>query len=291
MLPCGSCPLFGTCLVTTTLITGIPRSGTTLVCSCLNTLPNCVALAEPMTPPRHGDIGRAVDEIVSFASATRSGILANGTAAAKTVDGTNTDNFFDEPAAGGEARRHVSSTSTIRIQKPLSRDFRLFIKHPALFTALAEPLARAFPLFAVVRHPLAALASWQSVSLPVSEGQMPVAEAFSPELRKNLAGIGDRLGRQVALVRWMFDCYRCLPKQNVVPYESIVRSPSAALEALAGPGISVTHPVQAIEARRRYPGIDFAAIANALLAIESHVEPFYPNFADSLLAYLDRPGR
>ena len=30
-----------------TLITGIPRSGRNLVCACLNTLPNCVALTEP----------------------------------------------------------------------------------------------------------------------------------------------------------------------------------------------------------------------------------------------------
>lgn len=276
--------------MTTTLITGIPRSGTTLVCACLNTLPNCVALAEPMDPPRHGDIGRAVDEIVSFASATRSGILENGSATSRGVEGASTDNFFDEPAADGERRRHRSSISTIGIQKPLSPDFQLFIKHPALFTALAEPLARIFPLFAIVRHPLAALASWQSVTLPVSEGRMPVAEAFVPELRKNLAGIGDCLGRQVALVRWMFDCYRRLPRQNVVQYESIVRSPSTALEVLAGPGISVTHPVDIIDVRRRYSGIDFAALANALLAIEADVEPFYPNFVDSLLVYLDRPG-
>lgn len=89
----------------------------------------------------------------------------------------------------------------------------------------------------------------------------------------------------------MFDCYRRLPQQKVVQCESIVRSPNAALEVLAGPGISVTYLVEIIEARRRYPGVDFAALAKALLAIESDVEPFYPNFANSLLVYLDRPGR
>jgi len=81
-------------------------------------------------------------------------------------------------------------------ESPCRATFDSLIKHPALFTALAQPLARIFPLFAVVRHPLAALASWQSVKLPVNEGRMPVAEAFSPELRKNLAGISDCLGRR-----------------------------------------------------------------------------------------------
>lgn len=80
-----------------------------------------------MDPPRHGDVGRAVDEIVSFASAARSDILEKGMAASQTVNGTtNTDNFFVDPTADGETRRHVSSISTIRIRKPLSRDFRLF---------------------------------------------------------------------------------------------------------------------------------------------------------------------
>ncbi len=35
------------------LIAGMPRAGTTLVCACLNHVPDCVALAEPMDPPAH----------------------------------------------------------------------------------------------------------------------------------------------------------------------------------------------------------------------------------------------
>ena len=82
--------------MTTILLTGIPRSGTNLVCACLNTLPNCVALTEPMMVPRHGDADRAVSEILSFAEAVRQRLLSEGVAPSRTVKGVIADNFFPE---------------------------------------------------------------------------------------------------------------------------------------------------------------------------------------------------
>ncbi|MGH8325001.1 MAG: hypothetical protein ACRETD_14585, partial [Steroidobacteraceae bacterium] len=137
--------------MTTTLITGMPRSGTTFVCACLNTLSNCVALAEPMDPPRHGDANRAVDEIASFADATRTRILAKGMAPTKTLNGIMADNFFEDARDNRALRRNLAMAMDIKIGKPLAPDFRLFIKHPGIFTALAGSLGERFPLFAIVR--------------------------------------------------------------------------------------------------------------------------------------------
>lgn len=49
--------------MSTTLLTGLPRSGTTLTCSLLNDYPATVALAEPIQLERHGDRARAVEEM------------------------------------------------------------------------------------------------------------------------------------------------------------------------------------------------------------------------------------
>ena len=66
------------------------------------------------------------------------------------------------------------------IGKPLPTDFRLFIKHPAIFTALATRLLVRIPLYAVVRHPLAILASWNTVDMDARLGRWPVAEIYAP---------------------------------------------------------------------------------------------------------------
>ena len=142
--------------MTTILLTGIPRSGTNSVCACLNTLPNCVALTEPMMVPRHGDADRAVSEIISFADATRQRLLSEGVAPSRTVIGIIADNFFPESGDSGlRSGLHDPGVTDVMIGKPLPTNFRLFIKHPAIFTALATRLLVRIPLYAVVRHPLA----------------------------------------------------------------------------------------------------------------------------------------
>ena len=269
-----------------TLITGIPRSGTNFVCACLNTLPNCVALTEPMKVPQHGDADSAVYEIVRFAEATWARLLSKGVAPSTTINGVIADNFFAEAKADGSIRLGFACVTDVEIDKPLASEFRLFIKRPAMFTVLAKPLVARLPLYAIVRHPLAALASWQTVDLAVRHGRLPVAEAFASGLRDRLNRIDNPLDRQVALVQWIFQVYRGLPRDRVLTYESIVLDPSAALRPLSGSAAPLAHPVRVVDPRTRYPGVDLAALAEALLAIEADVEPFYPDFAASLRPHL-----
>ncbi|MEJ0094229.1 MAG: hypothetical protein WDN46_12565 [Methylocella sp.] len=272
--------------MTTTLITGVPRSGTTLVCACLNTLPNCVALAEPMRVPVHGDVERAIQEIVTFAETTRTCILLEKLAPSLTINGMIADNFFEDTTVDGSPRRHIAKPINLEIDKPLDTNFHFFIKHPAIFTALAPRLEKEFPLYAIVRHPIAALASWQSVDLPVRNGRLPVAEAYVPELRERLDRIDNSLGRQIALLQWIFQVYRRLPRERVLTYESIVDDPDVALRPLSGSSASISHTVRSIDLQTRYPNVDFRSIAEALLPIETDVEPFYPYFAASLRPYI-----
>ena len=61
----------------------------------------------------------------------------------------------------------------------LTPGFDLVVKHNALFTALLPDLLSAFPVYGIVRNPLAVLASWNAVNLPVKQGRIP-AERSSP---------------------------------------------------------------------------------------------------------------
>ena len=72
------------------LITGTPRSGTTLLCSLLNKLPDMVALHEPMNVwdfPKCPDASAVADVIEAFCVETRKSLHERGVAMSKHVAG------------------------------------------------------------------------------------------------------------------------------------------------------------------------------------------------------------
>lgn len=48
------------------------------------------------------------------------------------------------------------------------------------------------------------------------------------------------------------------------------------IRPLSGSASPLAHPVRAVDPRTRYPGVDLAALAEALLAIKADVEPASP---------------
>jgi hypothetical protein len=275
----------------TVLLTGMPRSGTSLVCTMLNEQPDTVALVEPMQIPAHGDIAKAVKDIDAFIAETRRQILETRRAPTKLVGGVIPENTVAEaPAAAGALRPLAEKNGTVTIDKPLSADFRLVIKHPALFSALAGVLAERHGLHAMVRDPLAVLASWQTVDMPVNRGHMPAAEAFRPELAARLAAMPEALDRQIALIEWLLTSYAALPPGRVLRYEDILADPTGKLEALSGRRHPPAYLRRAHAAHERYPTVDFPRLAIALRPIIPLARPFYPDFEASLAAWTRGPA-
>jgi hypothetical protein len=239
-----------------------------------------------MAPPTHGDPGRAVDDILAFCSQTRLRILQTGAARSANLGGVIVDNTF-EPPNGSKVQRQVQTEiGEIKVNKALEEDFQLFIKHPALFSALAPQLSQVIPLFAVIRHPLAVLASWQTVNMPVGRGRAPAAEVFCPDLTSKLDQAPDVLARQICLLRWLFQTYAQMPRANILTYEALVDNPASALEVMVSRPVSITLKIDRFEVGKRYEGVDLHRLARALLEIQSEVSAFYPNFADNLEIYL-----
>jgi ribosome-associated protein YbcJ (S4-like RNA binding protein) len=218
------------------ILTGVPRSGTTLICHLLDKLPDTVALHEPIKlRPRSNERGYEVtcDEIEAFFEQTRKSILATGKAISKHTDGKVPDNPYENHYASGQFRKKKIVRGEICIAKPVSDDFLLCIKHPAAFTALIEFLVRRFPCFAIIRNPLSALASWNSVDEPMSRGHAPAAERFERRLATKLASISDKLDRQVYLLSWYYEKYQTyLSPEAILRYEDIVSSGGKALSVI-----------------------------------------------------------
>ena len=146
----------------------------------------------------------------------------------------------------------------IRVDGAIAADFTLAIKHNAAFTALLPELAERFETCAVVRNPLAVLASWHSVDLPVSRGRLPAGEHFDPGLARRLDAEPDCISRQLLLLDWLFSRYeRCLPRERVLAYEDVVASDGQALaaafnvelepQALSGRNASPLYSIEACE--------------------------------------------
>jgi len=207
------------------LITGTPRSGTTLVCSLLNKLPDIVALHEPMNVFEF--VGRSSDEIVAmverFVAESRKSLHEEGFAVSKHVSGKVRDNSAAVDRAGKRTRQ--TEHGRIEIDKPLSKDFTLAIKHPAAFTALIETLSKRFESVAIVRNPLATIASWNSLDwFPLKDGHLPVGEKLDVDLARDLAKIADVMDRQIHTLEWFYDRFRLLKESAVIKYEALIES-------------------------------------------------------------------
>src|SRR3954468_1534298 len=211
------------------LITGTPRSGTTLLCSLLNKLPNTVALHEPMNVwefPNCPDADAIADVIERFCADTRKSLLENGVAVSKHVGGLIPDNVAaDQVNRSGTRLRHTEH-GPVRIDKPLSEKFALAIKHPVAFTALLGTLSQRFECFAIVRNPLSMLASWNSLAwLNVRNGHAPIGEKLDRKLQQNLAAEPDVIERQIHIVEWFYRRFReFLPDRAIVKYETLISS-------------------------------------------------------------------
>lgn len=270
----------------TTLLTGLPRSGTTLICALLNEAPDTLALAEPLLLNHDGDRERALGAIDAFVADIRMRALTTGEVVTKHVGGIIPDNWVEPPTATPRLRKVLEVRSPIQVGKPLSAGFHLFIKHPAEFSALADRLVDRYRLVAVVRHPLAVLASWQTVDMPVGRGHMPMAEVFARDLAELLGSEPDCIRRQVALIGWLLSRYARFAADNILRYEDLMAAPARELSRLTPHVRGLTRSLSAYDPATRYPGIDFPRLARELMAICPIAEQFYPDFAASLAPWL-----
>lgn len=203
------------------LIAGIPRSGTTLVCQLLHSLPDVCSLVEPMDVRGLADRHEAVRAIEEFLLEARQGLLIHGRATTVHAGGRLTDNMFGTDRNVNHLRPRCVQHGTINVDKALSEDFTLVVKHPAMFTALLDLLAQHHRC-AVVRNPLAVLASWNTVDASMQLGRAPVAERLDPTLRRRLDACDGPHARQLVLLSWYFERLLTLERWRVVRYEDVI---------------------------------------------------------------------
>ena len=261
------------------ILTGIARSGTTLSCSLLNKLPQCVALHEPMDPADLVGLGfpeAYMARIASFFAAQRASLLGSGTAVSKARDGRVPDNPFESAPAAAGLRPSTVENQEVDFGKRLRPDFRLVVKHPNFFTATLTTLLTRYPCYAIVRNPLAALLSWHSIQAPVNDGHLPYGEAFDATLKSDLAAEPDRLGRQLIILRWYYSHYASLlPRDHVIRYEDLVSSGGRALAVIDPDAAALAEPLESRNTSKLYDAALVRQLSGRLLDEASIYGDFY----------------
>ncbi len=221
------------------LLTGIPRGGTTLACRLLGDCIDTIALSEPIVvesipaTPAH----EAVTAILAFFAGARAQLISTGQAPSKVKEGAIPDNLFS-PAEPGGKRKLIAREGMLTLASAPPPAFTLAIKHNAMFTALLPQLLDRIRVVAIVRNPLAVLASWNSLLLPVSRGSLPAGERFDTSLSSRLNNRHDTLDKQLLILDWFFGIYSRLSDECVVRYEDLVSTCGQRLFDAAG----VKHP-------------------------------------------------
>ncbi|MCE2926653.1 MAG: sulfotransferase [Rickettsiales bacterium] len=223
------------------LITGIPRSGTTLLAALIDSMEDSVCLNEPLWQQDLAKTSSNADEfvhkLVSDCSQLRAKLHGGESLPdLRRSDGLPVTNYLND-------RGEVIVRPALFSRSGLSADFTLAVKHNGLYLgALPQLIASGkFKIIALIRHPLDVLASWRASSLPVSRGELPAAAYFWPEMaalnRQDMALID----KQVQLLELLYRRIHQHEKELILlRYEELVAHPSQ-LEKLFGRPLGQHH--------------------------------------------------
>lgn len=262
------------------IITGLPRSGTTLTCHLLNKVDNMVALHEPMTGGfAPGASNQQIcAEIAGFFKQSRQSILEDRQVVTNHINGKVPDNSFGEERDENGLRKNLITDRQkfMPIDKALSADFMLCIKHNGLFAFLLKDLAQLFPCYAIIRNPLALLASWNSVNLSINDGHIPVAEKLDAKLRESLSAMPDKIDRQLHVLSWFFNHYKNVPApENILRYEDIVASGGSVLRIVSDKASGLSEKLESKNLNHLYDKKLMVLLGERLLATEGDYWDFY----------------
>ena len=260
------------------VLTGPGRSGTTLTCHLLNKLPNTVALAEPLTPGRFEeqmpDYEAVCDELEKVYRRMRRKALNQGVVLSKHIGGIVPDNTKGKVDG---VRQRIAVKGNIPVGKNLDRDFFLAIKQPGMFTALLPHLAKRFPCYAIVRNPLAIIASAGSIQSKKKgknrTAPMRYDAGYRRQVREDRKAGTDGVGRRL---QYTFERYeKFLPREHIIRYEDVCASGGRALEVIVPSAAELNVSLENKNANPLYDRERVLRVGERLLESEGAYWNFY----------------
>ncbi|GLR70868.1 sulfotransferase domain-containing protein [Agaribacter marinus] len=212
-----------------TLISGVPRSGTTLCCHLLNKQQHVVALHEPLNPKSINIYDDNAAAVISFEARKLYGAVRHGLPFEHgDICGLNISNpIGQERDVNSGRRQQTAQRGRICVADYIGKDFLLVIKQNALFTAYLDKLLASFNVVCIVRNPVDVLLSWWTVDLPIGRGHIPAGENNDEKLKRRLQNVSV-IKRQLLIYEWFCERY-FTNNADVIAYEEIVKSDGVCL--------------------------------------------------------------
>lgn len=216
------------------LITGIPRSGTSLLTRLLSQQENTLCFSEPvwLREIRYENQSRQqfAESLFNKINDIRNEIK-KGNPVEITVNkntGKIPDNYFQR-----SNKKVINIKQTKKIHTEYNKDLVLVVKSNTLFTTCLKDLVNteAWNVFSLVRNPLFVLRSWRSLDIPISKGLIKIGELYSKDLRK-IVREENLLVRQVKILNWFYKQYGLYNNNNCIKYESVIDFPNKTLEKI-----------------------------------------------------------
>ena len=227
--------------------------------------------------PKLRDADTVAERISSFCAESRASLRENGTAISDHAEGQVPDNIAGEAVVAGGSRPRQTKRGPVKFDKSLSENFTLAIKHPVAFSALLKTLTKRFECYAIVRNPLATLASWNSLEwLNVRNGHAPIGEKLDENLQRDLAAMPDRIDRQLHILEWFYARFRdFLPPDALIKYEDVVSSQGRELGRFFPGAENLKEDLTSKNVNKLYDRALMLELGERLLARSSVVWDFY----------------
>lgn len=185
------------------IVSGLPRSGTTLLAALIDSSPDAICVSEPDWPIA------AAEQAATPNDFTEALIAGYREVRAQIALGVPIDDLRNESgsAVSNYLVRNADGSRTIvvragqHVRATPAGDYVLAVKHNALFLSVLPQLSssRAFEMLTLIRHPREVFASWLDVPFPVASARLPVGEKFWPELRE-VGAVEAPLPRRMAML-------------------------------------------------------------------------------------------
>jgi len=218
------------------ILTGIPRSGTTLITALIDSMSDAVALNEPRWQydwmMRHkGGLPAdfAVWLVKDFARLRQQLLQKVPIPERRLRDGTAVTNYY---RINSEEQKAAEIFEVIPFTRPgLTSDFILAIKHNGLYLSVLRQLmlTQQFTIIAILRNPVGVISSWNDVPIPLGQGKMPGAIGYWKDMRELTESGIPLLEKQVR----MYDLvcqrfYNLRDHIHIIKYEELVKNPNLA---------------------------------------------------------------
>ena len=265
------------------LITGIPRSGTSLFSSLIADNLNTVVFSEPewlkFVRKTSENSHEFTLQLLNHISKLRNDIKQEIPLKLKINKKNHKlpSNYYVRDNIGKVTI--LKKEEEVLFKKNYSgRPF--YIKSNAQFTSCLQELIQSneFKIYCIIRNPVSCIMSWRSLKIPVSHGNMKIAEKYSSTYTNFIAESKDLLHKQVLIIDWFYrEFYKHSNSVEIIKYENLLKKPHRIISKITKNDNPIINNLVSGNNNIHYDHNERQKIHDCLIKYGTYYKYFYEN--------------